>query len=44
MAAPFTQTKLDANHGWDPLNDAPIVALNNRHSGLCRGFYRNRPK
>ena len=34
MAAPFTQTKLDANHGWDPLNDAPIVALNNRLAAI----------
>ena len=29
MALPFTPTTLDADHGWDPLNDAPVVALNN---------------
>lgn len=29
MAAPFLTTTLDADHGWDPLNDGPVVALNN---------------
>lgn len=29
MASPFQPTTLDADHGWNPLNDAPIVALNN---------------
>lgn len=29
MAAPFQPTTLDADHGWDPLNDGPVVALNN---------------
>ncbi len=29
MASPFQPTTLDADHGWDPLNDAPVVALNN---------------
>lgn len=29
MAQPFEPTTLDADHGWDPLNDEPVVALNN---------------
>jgi hypothetical protein len=29
MAAPFQPTTLDASLGWDPLNDGPVVALNN---------------
>ena len=30
MALPFEPTTLDRAHGWDPLNDAPVVALHNR--------------
>ena len=30
MAQPFEPTTLDAEYGWDPLNDGPVVALNNR--------------
>lgn len=30
MATPFKPTTLDADLGWDPLNDEPVVALNNR--------------
>ncbi len=30
MAHPFEPTTLDADHGWDPLNDEPAVALTNR--------------
>ncbi len=30
MAAPFELTTLSEEEGWDPLNDAPVVALHNR--------------
>ncbi|MEN9573150.1 MAG: hypothetical protein RL514_1005 [Verrucomicrobiota bacterium] len=35
MALPFEPTTLDAEHGWDPLNDEPVVALNNRLAAVA---------